>query len=40
VISERNELQDVLDHRQGLPDVSAQLNLIDEWMEKTIEQIH
>jgi hypothetical protein len=40
VMGERNELQDVLDRSQDLLDASVQINLIDEWEKKTIEQVH
>ena len=40
VIGERNELQEKLDRDQELPNVSADLKLIDEWMNKTIAQVH
>jgi hypothetical protein len=40
VIGERNELQDVFDHREELIDVSIQLNLIAEWVKKTVEQVY
>lgn len=40
IIGERNELQYFFDHRQDLPDTSVHMNTIDEWLKKTIEQIH
>jgi hypothetical protein len=39
VISERNELQDLFDHRKNLPDTSFQMGIIDEWERETIEQV-
>jgi hypothetical protein len=40
VIGDRNELQDLLDHQHDLPDVSIQLDAIDEWVKNTIKQVH
>ena len=40
VIGERNELQEILDRSQDILDASVQINLLDEWEKKTIEQVH
>jgi len=40
VIGERNELQDLFDRRQDLPDMSFCMNIIDKWVKKTIKQVH
>ena len=40
VIGDRNELQEKLGQWQDIPDVSGHLNLIDEWVKKTVEQVY
>jgi hypothetical protein len=40
VIGDRNELHDILDHHQDIPDISGQMNLIDEWVKKTVAQVY
>jgi hypothetical protein len=40
VIGERNELQDLFDHQRDLPDTSFHMDIIDEWVKKTIEQVY
>jgi hypothetical protein len=40
VIADRNELQDELDRRQDISDVSGQMKIIDEWVKKTVEQVY
>lgn len=40
VIGERNELQNLFDHRKDLPDTSFHMSIIDEWEKETIEQVY
>ena len=40
VIGERNELQTLFELREGLPDVSIQMNTIDQWVQSTIDQVN
>ena len=40
VISDRNELQETIDRQGNMIDLSSQMNLIDEWEKKSVDQIH
>lgn len=40
VTSDRNELQATIDRQKNMINVSVQMKLIDEWVKKSVEQIH